>query len=148
MLSTPARPTPHFTLDPPFQGGTYGGSALGCAAAAATIDVIEEEGLLQVGRAQTVRSHAPACIWSGWEEALLQAVRQREASTSAPNGQLCKQPTPFRHRASLIQSGARPPLALLNAAERGQQLTEGLLRLAQVGHCACGLSMSPDEAPL
>lgn len=30
------------------QGGTYGGSALGCAAAAATIDVIEEEGLLQV----------------------------------------------------------------------------------------------------
>lgn len=29
------------------QGGTYGGSAIGCAAAAATIDVIEGEGLLQ-----------------------------------------------------------------------------------------------------
>ena len=36
------------TLASLLQGGTYGGSALGCAAAAATIDVIEEEGLLQV----------------------------------------------------------------------------------------------------
>lgn len=32
---------------PRSQGGTYGGSAIGCAAAAATIDVIEGEGLLQ-----------------------------------------------------------------------------------------------------
>lgn len=28
-------------------GGTYGGNPLGCAVAAATIDVIEEEGLVQ-----------------------------------------------------------------------------------------------------
>lgn len=29
------------------QGGTYGGSILGCAAANATIDAIEEDGMLQ-----------------------------------------------------------------------------------------------------
>lgn len=33
-------------LDPGTMGGTYGGSAVGCAAAAATIEVIEEENLL------------------------------------------------------------------------------------------------------
>jgi 4-aminobutyrate aminotransferase len=49
------------------QGGTYGGSVLGCAAAAATLDVIKEENLLQ------------------------------------------------------------------NATQRGQQMTEGLLKLSQVG---------------
>ena len=54
------------------QGGTYGGSALGCAAAAATLDVISEENLLQ------------------------------------------------------------------NATQRGQQMTEGLLKLSQVGGWFCG----------
>ena len=62
----PPTPTPPPPPTHP-QGGTYGGSAIGCAAAAATIDVIKEEGLLQ------------------------------------------------------------------NAAERGQQLTEGLLKLSKVG---------------
>lgn len=60
-----ARPELYSKMSPGMMGGTYGGSALGCAAAAATIDAIEEDGMLQ------------------------------------------------------------------NAAERGQQLTQGLLRLAQ-----------------
>lgn len=34
-------------MDPGTMGGTFGGSALGCAAAVATIDVVEEENLLQ-----------------------------------------------------------------------------------------------------
>ncbi|GAB4817550.1 hypothetical protein N2152v2_004596 [Parachlorella kessleri] len=34
-------------MAPGMMGGTYGGSALGCAAAAATIDAIEEDGMLQ-----------------------------------------------------------------------------------------------------
>ncbi len=42
-----AGPLTSLTLCPPNQGGTYGGSALGCAAAAATIDAIEEDGMLQ-----------------------------------------------------------------------------------------------------
>lgn len=42
----PPHPAPPLNCGIP-QGGTYGGSAIGCAAAAATIDVIEEEGLLQ-----------------------------------------------------------------------------------------------------
>jgi len=33
-------------MEPGMMGGTYGGSALGCAAAVATIDAIEEEGML------------------------------------------------------------------------------------------------------
>lgn len=41
-----ARPHLFNGLDPGTMGGTYGGSALGCAAASATIDVIENEGLL------------------------------------------------------------------------------------------------------
>lgn len=41
-----ARPHLFDGLDSGTMGGTYGGSALGCAAASATIDVIEEEGLL------------------------------------------------------------------------------------------------------
>ena len=31
----------------PLQGGTYGGSILGCAAANATLDAIEEDGMLE-----------------------------------------------------------------------------------------------------
>jgi 4-aminobutyrate aminotransferase/(S)-3-amino-2-methylpropionate transaminase len=34
-------------VEPGGMGGTYGGSPLGCAAALAVLDVIEEEGLLQ-----------------------------------------------------------------------------------------------------
>lgn len=41
-----ARPHLFERVAPGTMGGTYGGSALGCAAAVATIDVIDEEGLL------------------------------------------------------------------------------------------------------
>ncbi|KAL4421398.1 hypothetical protein ABPG75_010689 [Micractinium tetrahymenae] len=42
-----ARPEVYSKMSHGMMGGTYGGSAIGCAAAAATIDVIEGEGLLQ-----------------------------------------------------------------------------------------------------
>ena len=38
-----------------FQGGTYGGSILGCAAANATIDAIEEDGMLDNARDRGVQ---------------------------------------------------------------------------------------------
>eukprot|EP00887_Chlorella_sp_A99_P005683 scaffold1.g5683.t1 len=45
-----ARPGLFKHMTPGMLGGTYGGSAMGCAAAAATLDVIEEEGLLDNAR--------------------------------------------------------------------------------------------------
>ncbi len=56
------------------QGGTYGGSAIGCAAAAATIDVIEEEGLLQnaaergeqLARGLLSLAEVSGPGWGGW----------------------------------------------------------------------------------
>ncbi|EFN54607.1 hypothetical protein CHLNCDRAFT_8428, partial [Chlorella variabilis] len=42
-----AKPQLYDKMSAGMMGGTYGGSAIGCAAAAATIDVVTEEGLLQ-----------------------------------------------------------------------------------------------------
>ena len=47
-----ARPELFKNMSPGMLGGTYGGNTLGCAAAAATIDVIREEGLLDNVRAR------------------------------------------------------------------------------------------------
>ncbi|HZJ48244.1 MAG TPA: aminotransferase class III-fold pyridoxal phosphate-dependent enzyme, partial [Acidimicrobiia bacterium] len=48
---------------PGSQGGTYGGNAVACAAAIATLDVIEEEGLVErastLGVCRHIRSHRP-----------------------------------------------------------------------------------------
>jgi 4-aminobutyrate aminotransferase len=52
------------------QGGTYGGNAVACAAAVATIDVIEKEGLLknaeerglQLMKGEKERRHPPRAL--------------------------------------------------------------------------------------
>lgn len=46
------------------QGGTYGGSILGCAAANATIDAIEEDGMLENAEqrgVQLIKVLSPSC---------------------------------------------------------------------------------------
>lgn len=46
------------------QGGTYGGSILGCAAANATIDAIEEDGMLENARDRGVQLvQVGACVY-------------------------------------------------------------------------------------
>ena len=48
---------------PGSQGGTYGGNAVACAAALATLDVIEEEGLVANAAEQGVRLLEGAARW-------------------------------------------------------------------------------------
>ena len=46
---------------PWLQGGTYGGSIIGCAAANATIDAIEEDGMLDNARERGVQLITVIC---------------------------------------------------------------------------------------
>jgi 4-aminobutyrate aminotransferase/(S)-3-amino-2-methylpropionate transaminase len=64
-------------VEPGGLGGTYGGSPIGCVAALAVLDIIEEEGLLE--RAQTIGVHMAARI-EGWRK------RNDLRSISAPRG--------------------------------------------------------------
>lgn len=45
------------------QGGTYGGSIIGCAAANATIDAIEEDGMLENAKERGVQLIQVMTTW-------------------------------------------------------------------------------------
>ena len=45
----------------PLQGGTYGGSILGCAAANATLDAIEEDGMLENAQQRGIQLTKVGC---------------------------------------------------------------------------------------
>ena len=64
-------------VEPGGLGGTYGGSPIGCAAALAVLDIIEEEGLL--ARSEAIGAHICARI-NGWRS------RNDLLSISSPRG--------------------------------------------------------------
>jgi 4-aminobutyrate aminotransferase/(S)-3-amino-2-methylpropionate transaminase len=101
-------------------GGTYGGSPIGCAAALAVLDVMEEEGLVAraneigdhfVSRVRALQQQYPLVIGDVRSAGAMIAMELvRDGDASQPDPELTK---------AMVQTAARKGLILLSCGMRG-----------------------------
>lgn len=140
-------------LEPGMHGGTYGGNAVACAAALATLDVIEDDGLVANAERQGdrllagIRDAAAACgvVAEVRGRGLMVALELADPGTLAPRPDLVKR---------LLAAALDRRLLLLSCGTRGQVVRvvpplvttdeEVELAIQVLGDSLAALSRTPD----